>query len=145
MKYSKATNYALHTMVYLVVAPKGKTIGVRPLADIQSVSPTYLSKILTKLVKAGLIESTPGVNGGYKLSTKEDISFLSIIQAVEGTDSLFDCGLGHDRESNRDCFIQHIMMNAEHEMEHYLKERTIQELADKVDESLIAFVNREAQ
>lgn len=67
MKYSKATNYALHTMVFLTLAPKGKAIGVEPLAKMQDLSPTYLSKILTKLVKAGLIESTYGAKGGYAI------------------------------------------------------------------------------
>lgn len=77
MKYSKATNYALHTMVYLTLTPKGKTVGVDQLAKIQSLSPTYLSKILTKLVKAGLIQSTPGVNGGYSIVRQaSDISFF---------------------------------------------------------------------
>ncbi|MBU7594468.1 Rrf2 family transcriptional regulator [Metabacillus halosaccharovorans] len=32
MKYSKATNYALHTIVYLALLPSGKTIGVKHLA-----------------------------------------------------------------------------------------------------------------
>lgn len=55
MKYSKATNYALHTMVFLTLNPKGKSMSVESLAEMQKLSPTYLSKILTKLVKAGLI------------------------------------------------------------------------------------------
>ncbi len=97
MKYSHATNYALYTMLYFVALPLGKTIGVQQLAAFQGLSPTYLSKILTKLVKAGLIESTPGIHGGYKLTrNKADISFLEIIHAIEGTASLFHCGVGSD-------------------------------------------------
>jgi DNA-binding transcriptional regulator YhcF (GntR family) len=49
-------------MVYLLLIPDGKSIGVRPLAEFLRVSPTYLSKILTKLVKAGIVESATGVN-----------------------------------------------------------------------------------
>lgn len=76
MKYSKATNYALHTMVFLTNTPKGKSMNVETLADMQKLSPTYLSKILTKLVKAGLIESNPGVNGGYRISKRpQEVSF----------------------------------------------------------------------
>ena len=51
MKYSQATNYALHTMLYFVALPPGTTIGVQRLAEIQELSPTYLSKILTRLVQ----------------------------------------------------------------------------------------------
>ncbi len=128
MKYSQATNYALHTMLCFVVLPVGKTIGVQQLAELQELSPTYLSKILTKLVKAGLIESTPGVHGGYRLTkSKADISFLDVIHAIEGTASLFSCGAEHNH--HHQCLIQEVMMNAEHHMEDYLQKRKLVELA----------------
>ena len=129
MKYSQATNYALHTMLHFVTLPPGKTLGVQQLAEFQELSPTYLSKILTKLVKAGLIESTPGIHGGYKLTrNKADISFLDVISAIEGTASLFSCGTEHNHHA---CLIQDVMMNAEQHMEDYLKERKLIELVEK--------------
>ncbi|WP_374218697.1 Rrf2 family transcriptional regulator [Bacillus bingmayongensis] len=64
MIYSKSTDYTLRTMVYVTLTPKGKSIGVEQLAKIQNLLPTYLSKMLTKIVKAGLIEFHPGVKGG---------------------------------------------------------------------------------
>jgi Rrf2 family protein len=129
MKYSQATNYALHTMMYFVALPPGKTIGVQRLAEIQGLSPTYLSKILTRLVKAGMIESTPGINGGYRLTrNKADISFLEVIDAIEGTASLFHCDDGPDHQA---CLIQEVMTQAEHVMEDYLKERKLVELVDQ--------------
>lgn len=129
MKYSQATNYALHTMLYFVALPPGKTIGVQQLAALQTLSPTYLSKILTKLVKAGLIESTPGVHGGYKLAKrKEDLSFLDVINAIEGTASMFHCGAGLQHDS---CLIQHVMMDAERRLEAYLQDRKLIEFAEE--------------
>ncbi|CAM4245254.1 Rrf2 family transcriptional regulator [Paenibacillus typhae] len=129
MKYSKATNYALHTMLFLVAASPDKPVGVQQLAERQHVSPTYLSKILTKLVKAGLIQSASGANGGYLLKQKkDDISFLDVIHAIEGTASLFDCTLNHSSE----CLIQQVMVEAENGMEDYLQNKKISELAAKV-------------
>ena len=130
MKYSQATNYALHTMLYFVALPPGKIIGVQQLAELQELSPTYLSKILTRLVKAGMIESTPGVNGGYRLRrNKEDISFLDVIHAIEGTASLFHCDDGKDHQG---CLIQEVMTQAEQQMETYLKERKLVELVGQL-------------
>ncbi|MBB6632682.1 RrF2 family transcriptional regulator [Cohnella thailandensis] len=128
MKYSKATNYALHTMLYMMAISPDKPVGVQPLADAQKVSPTYLSKILTKLVKAGLIESASGANGGYRLrGRQEDISFLDIIHAVEGTASLFECcGSGDSR-----CLIHQEMLSAEQAMEEKLRNTKIYEIAQK--------------
>ncbi len=137
MKYSQATNYALHTMLYLVALPPGTTIGVQRLAELQELSPTYLSKILTKLVKAGLIESTPGVNGGYKLArNKAELSFLEVIQAIEGTASLFHCDAGEDHQG---CLIQGVMAQAEQQMEAYLHERKLVELVGQLGD-VIALV-----
>lgn len=128
MKYSKATNYALHTMLYLIAIEPDRAVGVQQLADSQRVSPTYLSKILTKLVKAGLIESASGANGGYRLKgKKEDISFLDIIHAVEGTSSLFECCGSEDSQ----CVIHQVMMDAEKGMEHKLRNTKIIDVARK--------------
>ncbi|GHO42398.1 RrF2 family transcriptional regulator [Ktedonospora formicarum] len=136
MKYSKATNYALHAMLFFVAAPAGKTIGMQPLAEMLSVSPTYLSKILTKLVKAGIVASTPGVSGGYRLlGRREELSFLSVIHAIEGTASLFHCDLEH---VNDGCLIQGTMAEAEHNMESYLQEKKLIDLVDKLDQHRFA-------
>ena len=130
MKYSQATNYTLHTMLYLVALPPGTTIGVQQLAELQRLSPTYLSKILTRLVKAGMIESAPGVNGGYKLArNKADLSFLEVIHAVEGIASLFHCD---DGENHQGCLIQGVMTQAEQKMEDYLRERKLVELVGQL-------------
>lgn len=125
MKYSQATDYALHAMLYLVTAAPDKPVGVQILAERLGVSPTYLSKMMTKLVKAGLIQSSPGANGGYRLRRKqEDISFLDIIHAIEGTASLFECSLDHGSE----CLIQQVVIDAERQMEQYLENKKIADL-----------------
>ncbi|MCR8630234.1 MULTISPECIES: RrF2 family transcriptional regulator [Paenibacillus] len=125
MKYSQATDYALHSMLYLVTASSDKPVGVQLLAEKLGVSQTYLSKMMTKLVKAGLIQSAPGANGGYRLRRKqEDISFLDVIHAIEGTASLFECSLNHGSE----CLIQQVVIDAERQMEQYLENKKIADL-----------------
>ncbi len=44
MKFPKATNYALHTMLFLTMDTSNKLVGVQELAEKQKVSPTYLSQ-----------------------------------------------------------------------------------------------------
>ncbi|WP_404452919.1 Rrf2 family transcriptional regulator [Virgibacillus necropolis] len=134
MKYSKATNYALHTMVYLTLTPKGKSIGVEQLAKMQNLSPTYLSKILTKLVKAGLIESNPGVNGGYSIVRQShDMSFLDVIYAIEGKTTFFSCSLEHEQLSrNEDCLIENVMFKAEEKMKNELNKKYIIDIAKQI-------------
>lgn len=125
MKYSKATNYALHIMVHFAASSSNQKVSVQHLAEKQGLSPSYLSKILTKLTKAGMIESSPGVNGGYKLTPNwKDISFLDVIHAIEGSASLFDGCLN----GNPNCHIQKVMISAEEKMEEELRQQKISDL-----------------
>ena len=130
MKYSNATNYALHTMVHLIRLPQNSTIGVQELAEFQKLSPTYLSKILTKLTKGGLIESTPGAKGGYKISkSPNEISFLDVIIAIEGDSKLFNCSLHH----NEGCLIEEVMRQSEENMKSELESRLLIDIVKKME------------
>lgn len=130
MKYSKATNYALHTVLFLALDKSKALVSVQELAEKQNVSPTYLSKILTKLVKEGIVNSSPGVNGGYSLGANwEEISFLDIIHTIEGKSSLFDC---YCVMSPSECDIKKVMTSAENLMESELRNQKISELAKKI-------------
>ena len=125
MKYTKATNYALHAMVYMIEHAENENLTVHALAEHLKVSATYLSKILTQLVKAGLIESTSGVKGGYVLSKKIDkISFMDVIYATEGSGALFKCSFQESK-----CSIQKVMTEAESVMENYLQDKKLYEIA----------------
>lgn len=132
MKYTKATNYALHTVLYMIEQNQSEKLSVHILAKQFQVSVTYLSKILTQLVKAGLIESVSGASGGYTLRKPlETISFMDIIQAIEGIGLLFECGL----QQEKDCPIQKVMNDAESMLEKYLQEKKLFEISSiKVDQ-----------
>ncbi|MBU3114006.1 RrF2 family transcriptional regulator [Clostridium lacusfryxellense] len=124
MKYTKATNHALHIVAYMIKYDKSDNLSLQPLAKHLNMSATYLSKILTQLVKADIIQSTPGVNGGYTLRRKkEDISFMDVINATEGTGALFTC----DSLEDDKCYIFKVMTEAENVMETYLQNKKIYE------------------
>ncbi|ARD47271.1 Rrf2 family transcriptional regulator [Sporosarcina sp. P33] len=129
MRYSKATGYALHTTVHIMLQPEGSSVGVQELAEMQHLSPTYLSKILTKLTKAGLIHSTPGAKGGYKIARlKHEISFLDVINAIEGNNSLFDCSIHHEG-----CLIENVMREAEDHMRNELSLKLLIDIAKEAE------------
>ncbi len=122
MKYTKATNYALHIMAYLIKQEGKENLSLILLANHMNIPSTYLSKILTQLVKADLVQSTPGVNGGYSLrKSKSEISFYDVIQAIEGSGALFTCEMGE----NNTCKIENVMREAEDKMVKHLKEKLI--------------------
>jgi Rrf2 family protein len=92
MQFSVGVEYAFHSLFYMVDLPKGKTVGIRQIAELNAISETYLSKVFTRLSKAGIVRSLPGVKGGYELTKpSEDISFWDVIEAVEGPSFFFQC------------------------------------------------------
>lgn len=92
MQYSVMVEYALHSLVYLIDIPEEESIGIKDLSEFQGLSETYLSKVLAKLAKAGIVSSTPGVKGGYRLAkAPEEVSFWDVIEAVEGVKPIFQC------------------------------------------------------
>ena len=138
MQYSIGVEYALHCLMYLIDLPAGASIGIKDLAKYQGVSETYLSKIFTKLAKAGIIRSMPGVKGGYQLARRsEGISFWDVVEAIEGSTPIFQCTevrqncvLLQDEEMPdyikcTPCTINIVMLEAEQEMRRYLKEKSL--------------------
>jgi Rrf2 family protein len=92
MQYSVMVEYALHSLVYLIDISEEESIGIKDLSEFQGLSESYLSKVLAKLAKAGIVSSTPGVKGGYRLAkAPEEVSFWDVIEAVEGVKPIFQC------------------------------------------------------
>ncbi len=92
MQFSVGVEYAFHSLFYMVDLPKGKTVGIKQIAELNAISETYLSKAFAKLRKSGIVRSIPGVKGGYELARPaEDISFWDVIEAIEGSSFFFQC------------------------------------------------------
>ena len=99
--FGVGVEYALHCLLFLIDIPAGANLGIKDIATFQGVSVTYLSKVFARLKKAGLVRSTPGVKGGYELACRAgEITFLDVVEAVEGPLSLFQC-----REIRQNCIL----------------------------------------
>lgn len=148
MKYSVMVEYALHSLTYLVDAPSDRPIGIKELSEFQRLSETYLSKVFSKLTRADIVHSVPGVNGGYKLAkAPENISFFDVISAVEGIKPIFQCKNIKDQtllnedpcsdcSSNTPCLINVTMLEAEQHMHAYLKNKTLAWLHNELNQIL---------
>lgn len=89
MKLSQATEYAVFGLVALE-KPGIHTVPV--IADRLNISQIFLSKIFQKLKKKGLLQSQQGKGGGFTLPHPlDEITLLSVIEAVEGPISVRKC------------------------------------------------------
>jgi Rrf2 family protein len=151
MNFSIGVEYALHCLVNII--PLNRPIGIKELAEFQGVSESYLSKIFTKLVKSGILQSTPGVKGGYELTkSPKKITFYDVVIAIEGSQPIFQCkniiakavtneSLESVEEEDEDiipCLINRTMLDAERQMYNFLKGKTLLWLRETLDKELSA-------
>ena len=68
MNVTSKGRYALRVMLDLAQHPDEGYISLKTIADRQRVSMKYLEIIVSSLKKAGLVDSTRGKDGGYKLN-----------------------------------------------------------------------------
>lgn len=55
---------------------------------------SFLSKILQKLARAGIVESTRGIRGGFRLTRHpSEITLLEVVEAVEGNVAMNICAV----------------------------------------------------
>lgn len=149
MQFSKSTDYALHALIHLAHSESRNNIGIKELSATLGVSESYLSKIMSKLRQDGIVRAVPGVNGGYELARQaEQITFLDVIQVIEGRQQLFECSNSksqqhrlladegaaqreQERPGKSECLVEKVMVGAEQHLHQYLREHTIQTVLDE--------------
>lgn len=86
MKISTRGRYALRIMLDLAVHNTGEYIPLKTIAERQEISGKYLEQIIPTLSKAGLVMSTRGSQGGYRISTDpEKCTVGTIVRCLEGS------------------------------------------------------------
>jgi Rrf2 family protein len=84
--------WALHCCAILSGLPDGRYLSTKALAELHGLPKEYLSKALQSLSQAKLVHTTLGPSGGYRLARPAAaITFLDIVEAVEGTGRTFVC------------------------------------------------------
>jgi len=89
---TRATEYAVRTVMYLAQQPKSEIVLKKDICRTQNVTPAFLTKILQPLIKSGIVTSQRGVGGGFLLAKDaSEITLFDILQAEEGPLKLNHC------------------------------------------------------
>ncbi|MCX5753461.1 MAG: Rrf2 family transcriptional regulator [Candidatus Krumholzibacteria bacterium] len=84
IKFSEAVSLAFHTAAYLARHPE-RLVSSREIARSLGASENHLSKVLQRLARSGIVHSTRGPNGGFRLrSPWEKMKLVEIYEAIEG-------------------------------------------------------------
>jgi len=135
---TRATEYAIRTVIYLAQQPKDEIILKKDICRTQEVTPAFLTKILQPLIKAGIVSSQRGVGGGFLLAKSPDeITLLDILQAEEGPLKLNHC-LVENGYCMRDahCSAHEVWHEVQDEMISVLEQYSVSELVRREKEKL---------
>jgi Rrf2 family protein len=87
---------AIKAVIYLASKfDSGEKAGIKEIAGYIDASEHTVGKMLQKLVKAQVINSTKGPAGGFYITAKQkNQSIIHIVEAIDGKNVFNQCGLG---------------------------------------------------
>lgn len=149
MRLGEGVEWGLHCCLTLAWLDDDEPVSTARLAGTFELPSPYLNKCLQALVRAGILASTAGVRGGFRLARRpEKISLLDVVLAVEGQEEAFRCteirqkGAGAAAPRSdfvKPCGIAAAMRRAE---QAWRRELAAQTIADLMVEAPDGAVNR---
>ena len=93
LQLTKRADYGVRAMLALARAPDERLSAPR-IAATMHIPGHFLPQVMADLARAGLVHSTAGRLGGYRLAREPGgITLLEVIDAVEGDERRYDCVL----------------------------------------------------
>ena len=135
MKIGSKSDYGLRALIDLAEHFESRrVVQAKDIAARQEIPKDYLALIMIDLRKAGLITSTRGAGGGYRLAHKPDeITMGQALRSLEGGVKLIDCitDLGFTQCSlSLRCRMRNVWMEANNAVMAVLDRTTIADLCD---------------
>lgn len=135
MAISTRFSVAVHILT-LIDMNQERSITSDFIAASVNTNPVVIRRIMSKLKKAGLIHSSPGVSGTYLLKEASEITLYDIYAAVDGTEQLFDihenpnpnCEVGANIQVTLDTVFNH----AQQQMEADLKQTNLSQITANI-------------
>lgn len=124
--------YALRIMGY-IAAQEGRRVSGDEIAKEMDIPRNFLSKISHTLSRAGLLDATRGVNGGFVLARSGDtIALADVAGLFMKLTDMEKCFLGLD-DLHEDCCIHHEWTLLMAHVRKFLATRTIDEILGHAD------------
>lgn len=107
MIFTTKAEYGVRLLVELGRQPRERPVSLKAISEAEGLPLAYLERIVALLKKAGLVESTRGAHGGYRLTRRpEDVRMDEVIVALEGAVAPMTCFVD-DREGSGRVLCSH--------------------------------------
>lgn len=131
LRISEAASLGLHTVLLLAHAGQ-ECLSARDLAARMGVSEAHLSKVLQRLVRAGVAESARGPRGGFRLAVgSEDLSLLAVYEAIDGPLRPLPCLLGRPICDGKGCILGGLLASVNDQVRDQLASIRLSQFVDQ--------------
>ena len=89
MHLTKSTEQAICIMVVLYLQDRHVFLNSKEISQRLNISPTYLKKIMRKLVVNDLVKANTGIGGGYKYKSNKKVTLYDIYVALNDEVEIF--------------------------------------------------------
>jgi Rrf2 family transcriptional regulator, iron-sulfur cluster assembly transcription factor len=127
LRFSQTAEYALRVSACLARGASNDFVRAQEIADAAAVPRDYLSKIMRRLVEAGLLESRKGHGGGFRLAHEPAaIRFVDVLSAVGYKSDADECAFGWDKCSVTDpCPLHPFWSRLRESVDQWAEENTL--------------------
>jgi Rrf2 family iron-sulfur cluster assembly transcriptional regulator len=124
------SDYAFRCLAQLTDLGSDEKQVVRKIAESGGMPESLLRKVLQKLVHAGLVKSSKGVNGGFCLArAPEEISVSMVLEAVQGPVRLNRClGQGQLCQRQSTCGLHVGLLGIQNQIDQVLDGTTLADI-----------------
>lgn len=133
MNLSTKGRYAVRAMLDLALQSGDGLTLIKDISKRQGISVLYLEQLLTRLKAAGLVRSTRGPKGGFRLTRlPSQIRIGDILQTMEGSTAPVAC-VDHAMLCSRadSCVTRKVWAEMKQAMDEVLESTTLQDLVKR--------------
>ncbi len=133
MKISTKGRYGTRALLELALHYREGPIPLKDIARSQQISLQYLAHLITPLVTAGIMRSTPGARGGVWLAkSPQEIKLSEVIELLEGSIAPVEC-VNDPKYCSRSelCVTRDVWSELKKVMNGVLESTTLQDLVER--------------
>lgn len=133
--FSQAAKYAIKSVIYVwTKSLEDRKVGAKEIGTEIDAPEAFTAKILQTLVKAKIIGSIKGPNGGFFVDDSHTkFSLKDVVKAIDGDHLFTGCSLGLPKCSEKNpCPLHTEVAKVRKDIDHMLTSKSIKHLAVEV-------------
>lgn len=144
MRLTTKGRYAVTAMLDLAIHHDGGPVTLADIARRQGISLSYLEQLFAQLRKRGLVQSSRGPGGGYRLGRPAgDIAVVDVIGAVDESVDATRCGGMENCQGEARCLTHDLWHDLSKQIHEFLgsidlaqlvERRRVREVAERQDQ-----------